>query len=118
MLNTWRLFLDDERYPPDTAFNWKIARNVDDAVYYVNTYGLPTFMSLDHDMGYMKLSGKDFANWIVNYCLDNQSLLPNFYVHSQNPVGAENINCYLEKALKALAEQFLQSDGSEVSSCL
>jgi hypothetical protein len=46
----WKLFLDDDRYPVDNT--WVIARNFDDACLYVTNYGLPTHMSLDHDMGY------------------------------------------------------------------
>jgi hypothetical protein len=39
----------------------------------------------------------DFAKWLVDYMLDNDipvDLLA-FRVHSQNPIGAENIRMYL-----------------------
>ena len=67
----WYLFLDDERYPPlDGAFNWRIARNVDDAMYYIQTYGMPAHMSIDHDLGAGEQTGMDFVKTLVSYCDD------------------------------------------------
>lgn len=93
----WKLFLDDDRYPPQDRVenNWRIARNVDDAIYYIKTYGRPDSMSLDHDLGFMKLDGKDFCNWLVNWCMDTGFTIPMYYIHSQNPVGVENMRSIL-----------------------
>lgn len=88
----WKLFLDDERYPIDN--NWVIARNFDDAVWYVTNYGLPYFISFDHDLGSPgNRTGMDFAKWFIDYIIDNDLVVEDFdfFVHSQNPVGAENI---------------------------
>lgn len=82
----WKLFLDDERYPVDNR--WVIARNVDDAIWYITNYGMPSFISFDHDLGPFKQSGMDNDVNIDNF---------EFYVHSQNPVGAENIRSLLNK---------------------
>jgi hypothetical protein len=93
----WKLFLDDERYPVDNT--WVIARNVDDAIWYITNYGMPSFISFDHDLGPFKQSGMDLAKWLVGYIMDNDVNIDNFefYVHSQNPVGAENIRSLLNK---------------------
>lgn len=101
MINDWDLFLDDERYPPAARIwecNWKIARNVDDAMWFIKTYGVPRYMTLDHDLGYKKLSGMDFVKMFCDYVMDQEIQLADFewYVHSQNPVGAENMKTYLE----------------------
>ena len=93
----WKLFLDDERYPVDNR--WVIARNVDDAIWYITNYGMPSFISFDHDLGPFKQSGMDLAKWLVGYIMDNDVNIDNFefYVHSQNPVGAENIRSLINK---------------------
>lgn len=36
-------------------------------------------------------SGMDAAKWLVEWCADNNLLLPLFTAHSANPAGAENI---------------------------
>lgn len=95
----WKLFLDDERYPTDNT--WVIARNFDDAVWYVKSYGLPVFISFDHDLGApQNRTGMDFAKWLVNHIIDNDLPIDDdfdWYVHSQNPIGAENIRSYLNQ---------------------
>lgn len=101
----YKLFLDDERYPPASGHDdWKIARNMHDAVWYVKTYGLPYYISFDHDLGnQFNLSGMDFTRWFCDHILDNSLDLPDdftYYVHSQNPVGAKNIDSYMANFLK------------------
>jgi hypothetical protein len=41
-------------------------------------------------------TGYDCAKWLCNYCIDNGIPLPEYYVHSMNPVGRENIKFYLD----------------------
>ena len=36
------------------------------------------------------------AKYLVEYCLAHQLPLPNYQVHSQNPVGTENIERLLD----------------------
>ena len=94
----WSLFLDDERFPSNKTDNfadWIIARTVEDAIYYINTLGVPYRMSLDHDLGENMQTGFDFMEQLVDMDLDgltDVNAIESFYVHSQNPVGAENIN--------------------------
>jgi hypothetical protein len=100
----WKLFLDDERYPTDNS--WVIARNFDDAVWYVTNYGLPVFISFDHDLGHPNnRTGYDFVKWLGEYMLDNNFYFPTkfaYYIHSQNPVGAKNIQHYMSALSKEL----------------
>lgn len=100
-LMKWKLFFDDERYPPDSLLDWKIARSYDDAVWMITEYGLPSFISFDHDMGYKRLTGMDFCKWFCNWVMDNNIDLSSFFyhVHSMNPVGKENIEAYMSSFL-------------------
>jgi len=68
-------------------------------VAHITEYGLPDFISFDHDLG-LEESGYDCTKWLVDYCLDHQQQLPDFAVHSQNPVGKENIQRLLENFVK------------------
>jgi hypothetical protein len=97
----YKLWLDDERYPTDGTV-WFIARNFSDATWYVIHYGLPEFISFDHDLGSSKITGMDFCKWLCNFIMDND--LPynglEYRVHSANPVGAANIDAYMAQFLK------------------
>lgn len=105
----WRLFLDDDRYPLTVSGvhdDWKLARNVDDAMWYIRTYGIPYHMSLDHDLGPNKLSGMDFCKLFTAHLIDNSLKLPSnftFYIHSQNPVGRDNMLNYMLSLDRILA---------------
>ncbi len=118
----YNLFLDDIRTPESAAHHvywkdvpvylknrWEIARNYDEFVKMIQEKGLPKIVSFDHDLAaihydpatwstgfeYSEKTGMDCAKWLVEYCLDNKLKLPQFYVHSQNPVGRENIKRFL-----------------------
>ena len=81
------LYLDDLRSTPE---GFDRVYSYEEFVTYLEKKGLPDFISFDHDLG-EGLSGYDCAKYLVDYCLDRQLPLPNFAVHSQNPVGKENI---------------------------
>lgn len=86
------MWLDDLRVPT-TEYNW--ITNYNDFVTCITENGLPTSISFDHDLGTGK-SGYDCAKWLVEYCLDNDLDLPDYHVHSMNPVGKRNIEALLE----------------------
>lgn len=95
-MNFNRLFLDDERFPPREG-DWYIARSVEEAKLFVINFGLPKQLSLDHDLGEGVETGYDFVKWLVEQDLNgilNLKDVSDFYVHSQNPVGAANMNSY------------------------
>lgn len=100
---TYRLFLDDERFPPDDKLEWVICRNMQQVQEACEQKGLPEFISFDHDLGDDQPTGYDVAKWMIEHDLDQQGqFMPTtfrFYVHSQNPIGAENINKLLTNYL-------------------
>ena len=85
--------------------------------------GLPHTIAFDHDLGEdvardkvvsgiskrqarlqkrETMSGYDCAKWLVEYCMDNKVLLPNWTIQSANPVGKENINALLNNYKKTI----------------
>lgn len=85
------LYLDDLRSAPE---KFVLVKNYEEFTAFISQNGLPDFISFDHDLG-LEESGFDCAKWLVNYCLDYQKKLPEFVVHSKNPVGKENIESLL-----------------------
>ena len=87
-----QLYLDDLRPTPE---GFDRVYSYEEFVDYLERKGLPDFISFDHDLG-EDLSGYDCAKYLVEYCLVHQLPLPDYQVHSQNPVGKENIERLLE----------------------
>lgn len=111
---TYKLFIDDERWPPGPpdpqshAENWQIARSSIAAMDMIEMMGIPAFISFDHDLGGDDTSMK-FLWWFIEYCMDLQErgepfTLPDFDVHSQNPVGAANIRALMNSFIAHLKE--------------
>jgi hypothetical protein len=108
--------------------DWDIVRNYNEFVEYIEKNGLPDLISFDHDLAdehyedlfsdpnwsksnddielkyeeYREKTGLDCAKWLADYCFLNRLPIPEFMVHSANPVGAKNIKSYLENAKKHL----------------
>lgn len=91
------IYLDDLRPIPDGFIG---LRSYGEFVAWITKHGLPDFISFDHDLGPDE-TGYDCAKWLVDYCLDRKQSMPDFAVHSQNPVGKENIQKLLENFIKA-----------------
>lgn len=110
---TWNLFIDDERNPTDVTWGneafyqqhpWTVARTMAQVQTLVQEWGFPDFISFDHDLSNNEPTGHDIAKWLVEMDMEGTYRIPdnfNFYVHSKNPRGRENIegllNNYLEK---------------------
>lgn len=101
---------------------WQVVRNYDQFVNHITFHGLENYeaISLDHDLGedearekvangiskrkarsekkYTK-SGYDCAKWLVEHSMNTKLYLPQIYVHSANPVGADNICSYINNYL-------------------
>lgn len=82
-----KLFLDDIRKTPEDYLR---VYDYNEFVEFIKTKGLPDFISFDHDLGEGK-TGYDCAKFLVEFCMDCDLKLPEFIVHSQNPIGKENI---------------------------
>jgi hypothetical protein len=112
-------FIDEEKRVPIGNDKWNInwVLNYEQFVQWIEIYGLPDAISFDHDLAdehytpeyfwddyeeskkfqewrgktYQEKTGMDCAKWLVDFCMDNKVELHKFYVHSANPVGADNI---------------------------
>ena len=105
----WSLFLDDERFPvmKGEDDDWVIIRTAEEALLRIEELGYPRRMSLDHDLGEGIMTGYDFIRGLVDFALDGNMDWGgvnvkdiDVYVHSQNPVGAENIRKYWENFMR------------------
>jgi Ca2+-binding EF-hand superfamily protein len=99
----WFLFVDDERFPPHDGNTWHIARNIDQVFTFLTKFGTPDYISFDHNLGNGTPSGFVIAKALVEKDMDQEIDLHesfDFYVHSQNPVGRDNIESYLREYLK------------------
>ena len=136
-----KLFLDDIRIPKDAIGlvpsnlnqlyfenDWVVVRNFWEFCNHIQKFGLPDFISFDHDLAdvhyndlfsdkslsipnsdivlkydeYSEKTGYECAKWLVDWCLENSLKLPDCIVHSANPVGKKNIESYLLNAKKHL----------------
>lgn len=100
---TYKLFLDDLRNPANADWDWVIVRSSEEAMQVLHNHGMPRFISFDHDLG-----GEDtaiiFILKMIDMCLDDPSTkFPrDYFVHSANPVGAENIRGLMDCFIKFL----------------
>jgi hypothetical protein len=125
-MKQYKLFLDDLRMPDQAGSDeiykdndWIIVRSYDEFVKCIDDNGAPELVSFDHDLGlehiryyfengghdnppdpdqaqFKEKTGKDCANYLTEYCTINGLPLPEYKVHSRNPVGKENIINFLE----------------------
>jgi hypothetical protein len=132
-----KLFLDDVRSPKDAIGlvpdkhnkfywenDWDVVKDYNEFVLYIETNGVPKFVSFDHDLGDTAMdeyfrnvatkgtldydnikekTGLDCAKFLVEYCVDENQTLSEYIVHSANPVGKKNIESFLENAKKHLS---------------
>lgn len=120
MSNPYYIFLDDERLPKDVKwvdlppYPYTVIRNYANFVALINQLGLPKFISFDHDLGlehyddankrfqlmidkdidysqFKEKTGYHCAQYLIGYCTEYKLSLPEYLVHSQNPVGKANI---------------------------
>lgn len=99
-----RLYLDDIR-PTPSGFDLRVytAHEAIDLL----KQGNITFISFDHDLGEAENgTGYDVAKWIEEAVITNNFLLPDWAVHSANPVGRQNINSAMLSAEKYFYKRF------------
>lgn len=103
---TYKLFLDDERDPPANSGEWVICRNSTEFKQALTNRGFPRYISFDHDLGQPDEDGYTLCKWMCMNDMGQNDNSPwgfpvdfDFYVHSQNPVGAKNIQMYLRQYL-------------------
>jgi len=105
-----RLYLDDVRptprhvwYDSEVAYTHS-PKTADEAIALLKT-GMVEFISFDHDLGPAEAgTGHDVAKWIEEQAYTNPDFtVPDWYVHSGNPVGAGNIQRAMLSATRAPA---------------
>lgn len=115
---TYKMFIDDERNPPDVKWDilgtkqqywdgkpWIVCRTMAEVKEVMSENGFPYYISFDHDLGREEPTGYDIVKFMVGLLMDNENLLPDdfsFGVHSKNPVGANNIYYYLDNYMRTL----------------
>ena len=115
--NPWSLWLDDQLtdintpnrwLPKDGNGPWLGAPNVEIAKKLVETLGPPCFMDLDHDLGENDLGEIEESIHFLKWLYENyENSCPKYQVHSENPIGRENIHSFMrcwEKILGADSE--------------
>lgn len=87
----YKIFLDDLRMPTDIyphvdGNEWLIIRNLSDFKSFIESKGVPEFISFDNDLGDSLEEGKDAVKWMVfEKELDITGM--DFIVHSANSSG-------------------------------
>ena len=106
------LWLDDVRDPYNKKVDWLVfspigrdidifwVKNYEEFVLYIMVNGLPDAICFDHDIADEEMTGYDCAKWLVEYHQKHGGKFPKYAIQSANPVGKENIDCYLKNYLK------------------
>jgi hypothetical protein len=112
-------FLNEEDKVPNDIHEWNInwVLNYKQFVKWIQMYGLPDAISFDHDLAeehytpeyfwnnyeesknfqdwksksYKFKTGEGCAEWLAKYCSDYKFYLPEIFIHSANPIGADKI---------------------------
>lgn len=108
--------------------HWVIVRNYQQFVETIQRDGVPQSIAFDHDLAdehyqeynyahdkkmlsygkirydrFSEKTGYDCAKWLAQFCVDNNTPIPLYYLHTLNGVGRENIFSILESARKVIA---------------
>jgi hypothetical protein len=103
MAKTKVLWLDDLRPVPADTENeeYWCARTFFEFKCWLMDNGLPDVLDLDHDLGTSMMTGMDCLKLVLSmHCENPGAKLPELRIHSQNPVGSENMRCLYENYCK------------------
>lgn len=75
MPNTYALYLDDYRYPPQTADDWVLVRTVRAMRELLEERGIPALASFDYELGHTDPdnTGYDAVESFLDYLISNSS---------------------------------------------
>lgn len=87
-----KIWLDDERDPPDDTWEWvKTAGACIAAI--KSAQREETLVSLDHDLGERQATGYDVLKWLEVAVFEKRSFIcPYISVHTANPPARERMN--------------------------
>jgi hypothetical protein len=123
-LDDFRSPMDAFKYTHNTLYNnlrWVVVRSYDEFIQEITNKfdedgAFPELISFDHDLAdehyaptmyegpdaynrnysrFKEKTGYECAKWLVDFCIDHKLKLPDYLVHSMNPVGKQNIIGYL-----------------------
>ena len=105
-----KLFLDDLRLPNmshnsskglgsslSDEKDWTIVRDYYEFIEIIDkSFDSVELISFDHDLACFdkngqELTGHDCVRYLISYCIDNDKEFPNWYIHSDNSVGRQNM---------------------------
>lgn len=95
-----KMFIDDERFPVFEEFI--ICRTSEEAIKFIMENGIPEEISFDHDLGSDDTS-MVVIKWMEEALIDGKIQFPDnfqYFVHSQNPVGVQNIRNRMDNLIK------------------
>lgn len=109
------LFLDDLRFSDEVTWvsypndvTWKIVRTCEEFKEYLCENGIPQYITFDHDLGDEEpLNGAELADWLCYEVVDGRLTLPDnfqYFVHSMNPIGADNIRSKLDQLIRFMSK--------------
>lgn len=114
-MNTYNLFLDDERFPSDVYWvkgfdyvkhDWIIVRTAAQFIAQLVSAGLPSVVSFDNDIqdytgeGGAEITGYDLAKSLCMFCVDNNFKFPQVFSHSMNQVNQPKILAFFMNAAR------------------
>lgn len=120
--------MDDVRTPlkePEGYHPWVVVRNYNEFVNWITNNGIPEIISFDHDLAdehiedyydqklkngwqnpsydkFKEKTGLDCAKWLCEHSKKTNQPIFWVVVHSHNPVGATNIQSYINNYLKSM----------------
>jgi len=108
---------------------WTVIRNYEQFTRHISAFGVPKRVTFDHDLAdehypftaenqeayknskdpliipykkYKEKTGYECAKWLIAYCQDRGVAFPEYYVHTMNPIGKQNIVSLIESYKKSL----------------
>lgn len=109
--------------------HWEVVKNWIEFVSTVKLRGIPSVVSFDHDLAdehyaeytaahdplligerriryetFKEKTGYDCAKWLAELCVQLNKPIPQYYIHTLNPIGRQNIFSIMESARKVLTE--------------
>ena len=120
---SYNLFLDDIRKPEQVTWvklpkvKWTIVKNFKEFTHAIKTKGVPDCIAFDHDLAFehydldnsswgppshKEPTGYDCAMWLIKYIDKSGTSFPEYYIHSMNPIGAQNIDSLIKSYKKSI----------------
>lgn len=98
-----KLWIDDQLDEPDMVFRhvpigFVGAKSSEEAIRLTKQYGVPEYISFDHDLGEYDNS-ITYIKWLIENYYDSEA--PEYSVHSVNPIGKANIISYMNSWKKS-----------------